>query len=262
MDRHVPGTNLPLELIMVGTIPILYKNKPIRQTTFEQKFSSSPSPETNGLPQKQKIEHGNNSAMGMGISSKQQFSKFASDIISHEEQSSQLLGRIPYTKRKPQLDLRPGQGTENAASIWRIKNVSSSQLESITISEPANLWNEFSLPTEFGKKRKPSHVKKPNFGPSYSTNASANSNSDCSKDLLKIESFDICLSKSEESATVLEKSLHTRNYGSWNEVKRKVNSESHKILRPGIVLLKHYIPHHEQVHFSTLFLNQMRLHSV
>lgn len=242
----MPNTNVSLELIMVGSIPILYKNQPIRHTTRPQNFSSSPLSQTLG----------SDSAMETGVIRNQHFSKFASDL-SHEEQSLPLLGKIRYTKRRPRLDLRCGQGTEDASCSWSAKNGSSShsQLENMTMSEFTKQWDEFALPTQFGKKRIPAYVKKSDLGHSYTTNAGANSNSNCSKDLPKIESFDICLSASEESAVVLKPSLHTRNYGSWKEVvKHKVKGANHKILRPGMVLLKHFITHNEQVLFSMLIL--------
>ncbi|KAF3447995.1 hypothetical protein FNV43_RR08703 [Rhamnella rubrinervis] len=148
------------------------------------------------------------------------------------------------------LDLRSGQGTEDAGCSWSAKNGSSShsQLENMTMSEFKKQWDEFALPAQFGKKTKPAHIKKSDLGHSYSTSAGANRNSNCSKDLHKVESFDICLSASEKSAGVMKPSLHMRNYESWKEiVKHKAKVASHKILRPGMVLLKHYITHNEQV---------------
>ncbi|KAF3451389.1 hypothetical protein FNV43_RR07484 [Rhamnella rubrinervis] len=161
------------ELIMVDSIPTLYKNQPLRH-----------------------------SAMGADVNLKRLVSKFASD----------------------------------PSSSLSAKNDSSS------LSGFTNQLDGLLLPTHFGKKRKTAHMKKPNFGQSYSTSAGANYNSYLSEDLSKVKGFDICFSGSKRSDAVqyLNAVLSTGTCSHKFEASKCV-------LRPGMVLLKNHLTYEEQV---------------
>ena len=158
------------------------------------------------------------------------------------------MGSIPIGKGVNREQLT-SMFASDPSSGWSAKNDGSFQLVSMTMSRFINQWDEFPLPSQFGKITKTAHVKKPSFAQSYYTGAGTNYNSD----FPKAKTFDICWSESERSAAVLEPSVHTRNYESQNELGHKVERTSQRVLRPGMVLLKNYITHKEQVLLNVLF---------
>lgn len=71
--------------------------------------------------------------------------------------------------------------------------------------------------------------------------------------LPNVNSFDICFPESKSSA-VLKPSLQARTDGFENETEHKAEGGGGKILRSGMVLLKHYINHNEQVLLNNVFV--------
>ncbi|KAK9290852.1 hypothetical protein L1049_009030 [Liquidambar formosana] len=154
---------------------------------------------------------------------------------------------------------------------------SSLQFESSPVKNSMTQEDEFSPPTNFGKKgmasrgRRREHVHSyPNSAAnignsdyifvkkgmasrgrrqehvhSHSKYAVGVGNSDCSESLPMIEPFDICHSESRKSVS-LNPSLHTKNQEIWSELEQSMESIS-QVLRPGMVLLKRFITHSEQI---------------
>lgn len=126
------------------------------------------------------------------------------------------------SKRRNRIDLRSEQ---------RTRDINSSQLECTNMLE-------FSLPTQFGKKRTPP--------PCVKRYAADTNNAQCAKGSVKVEPFDICLSNCENSGA-LKTSLHEKDAENWNDVGFNIEGTIQRVLRPGMVLLKNYITHKFQV---------------
>lgn len=161
------------EPLTVVSIPILYKNHPLRDA-----------------------------ATGTDVSAERLISKSASDISTY--------------------------------TWWSAKNDSS------CMSGFTNQRRDLSLRLYLGNKKRAAHLYKPNFGQSYSTSAGANYNSDLSKDLSKVEGFDICLSAAvppldrDEDEPVAQGFMHKAHV-------------SQRVLRPGMLLWRNHLTLSEQV---------------
>lgn len=98
-----------------------------------------------------------------------------------------------------------------------------------------------SPPTEFGKRNKSSHSRGPKRGGQLGFG-----NSGYLRGLKKFEPFDIC--KSDVTNPVnLNSPLHVSNRNTLDEIKHSMEGNTHKVLRRGMVLLKDYLTHTEQV---------------
>ncbi|XWS35387.1 hypothetical protein CRYUN_Cryun21dG0122000 [Craigia yunnanensis] len=114
-------------------------------------------------------------------------------------------------RRRTRIDLglEPGHETVNSSGLEKFANIASQQ-------------EERSLPSHSGKKVFTNVSKSPSGQSQYSKNLVGTNNSDCSEGLHKVERFNICLPR------------------------RRI-LETPEVLRPGMVLLKHYISLREQI---------------
>lgn len=94
----------------------------------------------------------------------------------------------------------------------------------------------------FGRKHKPARGKRPQHGRGNSKHGGGTSYSLC---FPKAKPYDICLCGSRRSATI--------SIGSLNEMGHtEMEGAKQRVLRPGMVLLKHYITYKEQVVFTAM----------
>lgn len=129
-------------------------------------------------------------------------------------------------------------------------------------STPVSDFYDTDLPTSFGKKKKAlSSLRNPKFCQTYHEPRQAKTRSKPSSSTPMDEPFDICPPETTES-TSPGGSMNMRNSGMWspadeneqtNGIEEKgkhteyLFEDSGMVLRPGMVLLKHYIPLLEQV---------------
>ncbi|CAK9144497.1 unnamed protein product [Ilex paraguariensis] len=102
-----------------------------------------------------------------------------------------------------------------------------------------------SLPTRFGKKHMLPSIRKSTLNQTHPAHASGNENSACVKGLPVVLPFDICLTKSRNSAKC-NASLYAESRDYHNELEHS-KEEAGQVLRPGMILLKNYLALTEQV---------------
>lgn len=145
-----------------------------------------------------------------------------------------------------------GTASDSSFSGWSANNPPPERMAA-TPGLFRSWWDGLSLCSQrFGKNRKPAgRVKNHNIGQSYSTVAGAGSCnvSNLSKDLPKVKGFDICIPGSSRSAP------RCKYLESKNEMRHRILRTGKRVLRPGMVLLKDYLTHREQVLFVHLFLS-------
>ncbi|BFG36543.1 hypothetical protein CerSpe_228170 [Prunus speciosa] len=159
---------------------------------------------------------------------------------------------IHLNKRKYQMDsISKLVNIEDAAASSSSENVTKFPHES-PMSDCRSEMEKYCLPTEFGNKRKHFSAVRPHSEPRNMNYGYASKNSDCSKGFRYNEPFDICLPGGRSSE--LQASLYARNMENQNEEDHMVEftnpealNSTNLILRPGMVLLKHYVTHTEQV---------------
>ncbi|KAJ7950084.1 alpha-ketoglutarate-dependent dioxygenase AlkB-like [Quillaja saponaria] len=210
-------------LIMVGSIPVPVKRGMMANNTYEQ----SPSLASSSKGPKHylyKVKGINNQPEFRSTPDATNEKKFTAPAAVRNFGSGHSL----VSKRRTRIDLETEQNvvdTNSGTSFSFDLDISSSyDLENL----PKNLASqqeELLLDTHLGKKSYPGFVERPKSN-HRDSNSVALQKSDCSVSLPKFEPFDICLSGSR--STFME-STHKRE------------------LRPGMVLLKHYITHDEQV---------------
>ncbi|PIN01617.1 DNA oxidative demethylase [Handroanthus impetiginosus] len=163
---------------------------------------------------------------------------------------------MPQSKRRTRIDL----GTPCEQSSEKdVGNIGPPKLEASTST---NHDNDTQLPTSFGKKRLPSPSRNPELHQTYGE-AKRSLSSSCGA--AADEPFDICLLEATDSSP-LESLVNEKNGGMRvQKVQSAEENEQHndhvegnddvldsvekngEVLRPGMLLLKRYIPLSEQV---------------
>lgn len=152
-------------------------------------------------------------------------------------------------------------GKKTPPATSRTKNIGPMQLDAST-----STGHEYdtSLPTNFWKKTSPSSSKKPNIRQTYREHGETKSQVSPAETTMD-EPFDICLPETRKPRRK-RSSVHGKNSVTWvpkvqsaDEIAQhkdnmeKINDmeysveEFGQVLRPGMVLFKHYIPLSEQV---------------
>lgn len=167
-------------------------------------------------------------------------------VPAYEKKGSLLSASISSgfkVKRRIRVDLRPHlrqRSDDGAGNFGKFQHMSS-PMEDFTSQEDE--WS--SLPTSFGKKRVNNPNRTPKRHQEYSANWFGSGNTDSEEDLLSVEPFDICLSRSRNSSgykSLLRQSTKDKEIKMDNFVER-----TEEILRPGMVLLKNYVSLNDQV---------------
>ncbi|KAG8377102.1 hypothetical protein BUALT_Bualt09G0133600 [Buddleja alternifolia] len=173
---------------------------------------------------------------------------------------SASVSSMPKSKRRTRVDLETFSERKPEKNG---ENIGPSQLEASTSVSHQN--NDSCLPTSFGKKRVPSASRSPKLCQTYHVRGESKRSSMNSPGINTDEPFDICLPEAMESS-VLKNSVDEMNFRKWvpkvqpaeengqhkHSMEEKNNSEHSveeigQVLRPGMVLLKQYIPLSEQV---------------
>ncbi|XP_050383056.1 uncharacterized protein LOC126799838 [Argentina anserina] len=147
-----------------------------------------------------------------------------------------------------QVDLVLEDNKEDTCVISNSKSVIS-KLEhegGSTMPDWESQLSEWSLPTEFGKKRK-HHLRaqKRHFVPRNLKYAPVKRNSGLSKRLCHYEPFDICLSALQDSCNA--RMMEEEDMLEFANPERMVECTDPIVLRPGMVFLKNYVSLSEQV---------------
>ncbi|KAJ7961121.1 alpha-ketoglutarate-dependent dioxygenase AlkB-like [Quillaja saponaria] len=203
----------PPDLIMDGSVPVPVKRLKMPHDTHQQSPSLSSSPE------------GPKCYLSKVKSIKNQPEKEFSSPAARCNIGSE---HTRVNKRRTPTDLGTKEDVLNTDAdtsfgfSFDISN--SSDLENLPMNVASQREKSFP-PTQFGKQSNPAFFKRPKSNISYS-NLVASQKLDCSVSLPKFEPFDICLPGD----------------------RRPFMEGTHKsILRPGMVLLKYFITHDEQV---------------
>lgn len=100
--------------------------------------------------------------------------------------------------------------------------------------------------THFEMKRESAHCKRLRHRRSNTNDAHGTPFSGYSKGLPEVKPFDLCLDGSRSFGISTGSSIE-KNTTNLNEIGLAVASSEQRVLRPGMVLLKQYITHDEQV---------------
>lgn len=127
---------------------------------------------------------------------------------------------------------------------WRKEDNTSPELKGLNTANAASLSEEISLTKKFGKKveyRENSYSDQVKSGRSAGTK-----DSDCSEDSVKVERFFIC-NRKVRSFGGRNVSIQGNNLLSSIEMDQSIEGTEHRVLRPGMVLLKHFITLPDQI---------------
>ncbi|GKV04377.1 hypothetical protein SLEP1_g16536 [Rubroshorea leprosula] len=138
-------------------------------------------------------------------------------------------------RRKTRIDL----GSEQKKG-----DIRSPELEGLNISNIASPCDELSLPTKFGKRA--THREKSPSGRSQSRNLASTKSSNCSDESVKVDRFYICNHRIREFDGHND-SINESNWQNRMEMDATLEGNEHRVLRSGMVLLKHYIALPDQI---------------
>ncbi|XP_021655155.2 uncharacterized protein LOC110646118 isoform X2 [Hevea brasiliensis] len=150
---------------------------------------------------------------------------------AHTSTSTDLSSNHGYlNRRRTRVDL--------GSQEWNV-DINSSQIGMSPMANCISDQCKFSLSTQFGKKSTTAHAKRSKTHQSYFM-------CHVNEDFPKAKPFDVCFPK-RRNASVLEASLYEMHEENRKKVGCTIQGTKQGVLRPGMVLLKHYIPHNCQV---------------